>query len=74
MTMDCLKPGENARIVEVDGKASFRRRLMEMGLLPGTSIENRGRAPLGLYIDRGAGARGRGPGERHSHARGKLRL
>ncbi len=47
MTMDRLKPGENARIVEVEGKASFRRRLMEMGLLPGTSIENRGRAPLG---------------------------
>ena len=47
MTVDRLGVGESAHIVGVDGEPSYRRRLMEMGLVPGTSIENCGRSPLG---------------------------
>ena len=34
-------------IVAVDGPRSFRRRLMEMGLVPGTQVILRNVAPLG---------------------------
>jgi len=33
-----LPVGTQARIVEIGGERAFRRRLMEMGLLPGTEI------------------------------------
>lgn len=33
-----LPVGTRARIVEIGGERAFRRRLMEMGLLPGTEI------------------------------------
>ena len=35
-TLDALKPGSTARLVSIGGERSFRCRLMEMGLLPGT--------------------------------------
>ena len=40
-------------IVAVDGARGFRRRLMEMGLVPGTEVVIRNVAPLGdpLEID-----------------------
>lgn len=34
-------------MVRVGGSGSFRRRLMELGLVPGTRVEIRGVAPLG---------------------------
>jgi ferrous iron transport protein A len=34
-------------VVAVDGPRSFRRRLMEMGLVPGTQVIVRNVAPLG---------------------------
>lgn len=33
-----LGPGSCARLVQVGGERGFRRRLMELGLLPGTRI------------------------------------
>jgi Fe2+ transport system protein FeoA len=33
-----LPPGTSGRLVAVDGEPSFRRRLMELGLLPGTPV------------------------------------
>ena len=47
MTLDQLALGEDARIVELEGRGPFRRRLMEFGLLPGTRIQRTGQAPLG---------------------------
>jgi Fe2+ transport system protein FeoA len=47
VTLDQLRPGQAAQIVEVTGEGSFRRRLLEIGLLAGTSIERTGQAPLG---------------------------
>ena len=47
MTLDKLQAGLQARIVVVSGVGSFRRRLLELGLVPGTPIERTGQAPLG---------------------------
>ena len=33
-----IRPGESLRIVRVGGERSFRRRLMELGFLPGTEV------------------------------------
>jgi Fe2+ transport system protein FeoA len=33
-----LRPGQSARIAQIGGDRSFRRRLMEMGFLPATMI------------------------------------
>ncbi|GEM_PF-264847 len=43
---DCA-PGSTHRLERLGGEASFRRRLMELGLLPGTLLTILGRAPLG---------------------------
>jgi Fe2+ transport system protein FeoA len=40
-----------ARVVSVGGEGALRRRLMEMGLLPGTSVEVVRVAPLGDPIE-----------------------
>ena len=33
-----LRPGESATLTEVHGQRSFRRRLLELGLVPGTEV------------------------------------
>ncbi|MEL6347757.1 MAG: FeoA family protein [Myxococcota bacterium] len=38
---------KTTRIISVGGERSFRRRLMEMGLLPGTDVVITNVAPLG---------------------------
>jgi Fe2+ transport system protein FeoA len=42
-----LPLGKAARIVEIGGERNFRRRLLELGLLPGTSVTVLRVAPLG---------------------------
>jgi Fe2+ transport system protein FeoA len=57
MTLDALEPGTTARVVAVGGRGAFRRRLLELGLLPGTDVVRTGQAPLGdplSYRVRGA--------------------
>ncbi|MCA9493739.1 MAG: ferrous iron transport protein A [Alphaproteobacteria bacterium] len=57
MTLDRLAPGQRARVTAVEGEGAFRRRLLELGLLPGTEVERTGQAPLGdpmTYRVRGA--------------------
>ena len=46
-TLDGLELGDEAIIAEVRGARSFRRRLMEMGLVPGTEVKLVNIAPLG---------------------------
>jgi ferrous iron transport protein A len=46
-TLDKLPVGTEARISAVTGRGVFRRRLLELGLLPGTPITRTGQAPLG---------------------------
>ena len=46
-TLDQLPIGDSGVIHRVGGQPRVARRLMEMGLVPGTPIEAVGRAPLG---------------------------
>jgi ferrous iron transport protein A len=47
MTLDRLNAGKVGRVVAVGGVGPFRRRLLELGLLPGTPVQRTGQAPLG---------------------------
>lgn len=47
MTLAHAHVGERFTIERVGGERSFRRRLMELGLVPGTHVELVGVAPLG---------------------------
>jgi ferrous iron transport protein A len=42
-----LRPGERGRVVGVGGDENAARRLMDMGLIRGTTVEVVRRAPLG---------------------------
>jgi len=50
-TLKTLKPGVDARVVRVHGEGPLRRRIMEMGLTPGTPIRVRKIAPLGDPVE-----------------------
>lgn len=45
--LSTLTAGRSAVIREVDGEAKLRRRLLELGLLPGTTVTVWKRAPFG---------------------------
>lgn len=47
MKLADLAQGAVATVLHVGGNGSFRRRLMELGILPGTSVQLVGVAPLG---------------------------
>jgi ferrous iron transport protein A len=51
MTLAQLRPGEQGRIVAVRGAGPLKRRLMDMGLLPGQEIRVEKVAPLGDPIE-----------------------
>ena len=46
-SLDDIELGDEVTIASVGGARPFRRRLMEMGLLPGTRVIPRKRAPFG---------------------------
>ena len=46
-----LDPGNCARLVQVGGERGFRRRLMELGLLPGTQIRMVRRVDVGGLVE-----------------------
>ena len=50
-TLDRLAPGERAVITRLMGEPAVCRRLMELGLVPGTSVELVRRAPMGDPIE-----------------------
>jgi len=49
--LDDLAPGEVGVIVSLDGDSMVARRLMELGLVPGTPVEVVRRAPLGDPVE-----------------------
>lgn len=49
--LDRLAPGEGGRIARIDADPAITRRLMELGLVPGTEIEMIRTAPLGDPIE-----------------------
>jgi ferrous iron transport protein A len=57
VTLDCLACGQAATLVRVGGETQWRRRLLELGFIPGTAIVRVGQAPMGdplTYRIRGA--------------------
>jgi len=50
-TLDTLKPGDEAVVTQLDGEPENIERLMEMGLIAGTSIKVIKFAPLGDPIE-----------------------
>lgn len=51
MVLSQIKPGQIVEVVSVAGQSSFRRRLMELGLVPGTRVELLRVAPLGDPVE-----------------------
>lgn len=49
--LDRLGPGERGIIARLNGDPQITRRLMELGLVPGTPVELVRRAPLGDPIE-----------------------
>jgi ferrous iron transport protein A len=49
--LDQLAPGESAVVVDVLGDGPIERRLLDLGLLPGTKVLALRRAPLGDPIE-----------------------
>jgi len=50
-TLDLLRPGQSGKLLRLGGERLFRRRLMELGLVPGTSVRLIRRAPLGGVLE-----------------------
>jgi Fe2+ transport system protein FeoA len=46
-----IRPGESARLLQVGGERAFRRRLMELGFLPGTPVRLVRWVPLGDLVE-----------------------
>jgi len=46
-----LEIGKNARVLSVGGEKALRRRLLEMGITPGTLVSLKKTAPLGDPIE-----------------------
>ncbi len=46
-----LKPGEKGRVKSIMGKPILKRRIMDMGVIAGSEIEVKKKAPLGDPID-----------------------
>jgi Fe2+ transport system protein FeoA len=50
-SLDNLAPGATARLVAIGGERSFRCRLMELGLLPGTHVRLVRKAEVGGVLE-----------------------
>ena len=51
MLLSQIQTGQVVQIVRIAGQSSFRRRLMELGLVPGTRVELVRVAPLGDPVE-----------------------
>lgn len=51
MTLTELPVGKDARVVAVNGAGSFTRRLLEMGVIPGVTVQVVKMAPFGDPIE-----------------------
>lgn len=51
VSLDTLSNGAFGRLVQLGGDRSFRRRLMELGLLPGTPVRVVRRAEMGGVLE-----------------------
>jgi len=61
-----VSPGQSLRLAEIGGERTFRRRLMELGFLPGTLVRLVRRVDIGGLVE--LEVRGSHIGLRHSEA------
>lgn len=57
LLLNDMKPGETAAVLQLRTTGAMRRRLQDLGLVPGTRIECVGQSPSGdpkAYLIRGA--------------------
>jgi Fe2+ transport system protein FeoA len=57
MTLDELRPSRRAVVTQLDADGAERRRLMDLGVMPGVEIVAEGTSPLGdptAYLVRGS--------------------
>ncbi len=57
LTLDALRKGEHAQVLQLRASGAMRRRLLDLGIVEGTRIECVGRSPFGdpsAYLVRGA--------------------
>ncbi len=45
--LDKMLPGQEGKVIKVEGQGVLRRRLLDMGLTPGTTVNVHNVAPLG---------------------------
>jgi len=50
-TLQDLKPGDKARVHKVRGPGVIKRRIMDMGVVPGVEIELERYAPMGDPVE-----------------------
>lgn len=50
-TLNMLEIGKRARVIQVKGSGSSRKRLLDMGMVPGTVLSVTKKAPLGDPVD-----------------------
>lgn len=50
-TLRDLKPGEKGKVIKIKGKGNLKKRLLDMGIVPGTEIQLKKVAPLGDPVD-----------------------
>lgn len=50
-TLKELKPGEKAKVLKVSGEGFIKRRILDMGLIPGAELEMERYAPLGNPVE-----------------------
>lgn len=50
-TLRDLKPGEKGKVIKIKGKGNLKKRLLDMGIVPGTEIQLEKVAPLGDPVD-----------------------
>jgi Fe2+ transport system protein FeoA len=49
--LDQLKPGDKGKVVRVSGSGAVHRRILDMGVVPGSEIEVERVAPLGDPVE-----------------------
>ncbi|MFQ8758538.1 MAG: FeoA family protein [Intestinimonas sp.] len=60
LSMNTLLDGQSALVSRVDAEPSMRRRLLDIGLIPGTRVTCQGHSPAGdpaAYLIRGQSSR-----------------
>ncbi|MBW2039280.1 MAG: ferrous iron transport protein A [Deltaproteobacteria bacterium] len=51
LTLKEFKPGQKGKVLRLKGKGEVKRRLLDMGIVPGTEIQVEKVAPLGDPVD-----------------------